>query len=105
MTTQRGKSAAGAIDPKAGPPRPSEQEFDAECPTLTPNNFARLAFRMGRHQRQQESIADVDRSIRHDLGATRRNVQYEAFNLGHPVVDRDPGRPFIQLTSRFALYL
>jgi hypothetical protein len=83
----------------------SDHEFDAEGLAVTPDDFASLALRMCRHQRQYESIADIDRRIRHDLGAARRDIDDEAFNLRHLLVDRDPGWPFVQLTSRFALLL
>jgi hypothetical protein len=60
---------------------------------------------MIRHKRQSEPVPDIDRSICHDSGAARRDVQYKAFALRHPVVDRNPGRLFVQLPSRFALNL
>jgi hypothetical protein len=83
----------------------SEQEFYAVCVAATPNDFAWLALRMSRHKRQSEPVPDINRSICHDFGAARRDVQYEAFALRHSVVDRHPGRPFVQLPSWFALYL
>jgi hypothetical protein len=85
--------------------RISLHEFDTECLAVTPNDFAWLALRMLRHQRQYQPVADIDLGICHDPGATRRDVQYEAVDLGHLVVDRNPGQPFIHLASRFALYL
>lgn len=83
----------------------SGHEFYAEGLAVTPDDFACLAIRVFRHKRQHELVPDIDRSICHDLGAARRDVQYEAFNLRHPVVDRNPGRPSMQFASRFARYL
>jgi hypothetical protein len=83
----------------------SGQEFYAVCVAATPNDFAWLALGMSRHKRQSEPVPDINRSICHDLGAARRDVQYEAFALRHSVVDRNPGRLPVQLPSWFALYL
>jgi hypothetical protein len=83
----------------------SGKELYAVCLAATPNDLAWLALRMIRHKRQSELVPDIDRSICHDLGAARRDVQYEALALRHSVVDRNPGRLFVQLPSRFALYL
>jgi hypothetical protein len=83
----------------------SGQEFYAACPAASPNDFAWLALRMVRHKRQSELVPDIDRSIRHDPGAARRDVQYEAFDLRHTVFDRNPGRLIAHLPSRLALYL
>jgi hypothetical protein len=83
----------------------SGQEFYAVCLAATPNDFARLALRMIRHKRQSERVPDIERSICHDSRAARRDVHYEAFAPRHPIVDRNPGRLFVQLPSRFALYL
>ena len=60
---------------------------------------------MLRHECQYEAVPDIDRNIRHDLGAARRDIQYEAFKLRLAVIDRNPGRPSVQLASGFALYL
>jgi hypothetical protein len=83
----------------------SGQEFYAVCVAATPNDFAWLALGMSRYQHQSELVPDINPGIRHDFGAARRDVQYEAFELRHSVVDRNPGRLFVQLPSRFALYL
>jgi hypothetical protein len=83
----------------------SGQEFYAVCVAATPNDFAWLALRMSRYKHQSEPVPDINRSIRHDFGATRRDVQYEAFELRHPVFDHNPGWLPAQLPSRFALYL
>ena len=83
----------------------SGQEFDAVSLAATPNDFAQLALGMGGHQRQFEVVPDIHGIIRHDPGAARRDIQYEAFALRHPIVDRHPGRLFAQLPSRFARYL
>jgi hypothetical protein len=83
----------------------SGQEFAAVCLAATPKHFALLARRMIRHKRQYEHVPDIERGICRDLGAARRDVQYEAFELRYPVVDRNPGRLFAQLPSRLALYL
>jgi hypothetical protein len=83
----------------------SGKELYAVCLAATPNDLAWLALRMIRHKRQSELVPDIDRSICHDPGAARRDVHDEAFALRHPVVDRNPGRLFGQLPSRFALYL
>src|SRR5205085_884948 len=40
-----------------------------------------------------------------DDKAAWRDVQYEAFTLRYPIVDRNPGRLFVQLPSRFARHL
>jgi hypothetical protein len=60
---------------------------------------------MSGHKLQSEHVPDIDRGIRDDLGATRRDVQDKALALGHAVVDRDPGRLFAHFPSRFARYL
>jgi hypothetical protein len=60
---------------------------------------------MGRHKLQSERVADIDRSIGHDFGAAWSHVQYEAFALRRSVVDRNPGRLFVQFPSRFARHL
>ena len=60
---------------------------------------------MAGHQCQFEIVTDIHRIIRHDPGAARRDIQYEAFAPGHPVVDRNPGLMLVQLPSRFAMYL
>jgi hypothetical protein len=83
----------------------SEYKFDAECLAVAPDDLAWLAFRMLRHQGQYDPVADIDLGIGHDPGATRRDVQYEAVDLGHLLVDGDPGQPSIHLASRFARYL
>jgi hypothetical protein len=59
---------------------------------------------MSRHKHQFELVTDINR-IRHDFGAARRDVQYEAFALRHSVVYRNPGWLFVKLPSRFTLYL
>ena len=82
----------------------SGQEFYAVGVAATPNDFAWLALCMSRHKRQSEPLPDVNRSICHDFGAARRDVQYQAFAPGHSVVDRNPGLMFVHLPSRFALY-
>jgi hypothetical protein len=95
-----------ALKPPKGRRRAiSEQEFYAVRVAATPNHFAWLARRMSRHKRQSEPVPDINRSICHDFGAARRDVQYKAFALGHSVVDRNPGRLFAKLSSRFTLYL
>src|SRR5882757_8930262 len=83
----------------------SDYEFYAVCVAATPNDFARLVLRMNRYKHQSEPVPDINRSIRHNFGATRRDVHYEAFELRHSVVDQNPGRLLVQLPSRFALYL
>jgi len=83
----------------------SGQEFYAVSLAATPNDFASLTLRMRGHKRQFEVVPDIHRIVRHDSGAARRDIQYEAFALRHPVVDRHPGRLLAQLPSRFALYL
>ena len=60
---------------------------------------------MIRHKRQFEGVPDIHRIIRRNPGAARRDIQYDAFALRHPVVERNPGRLLAQLPSRFALYL
>src|SRR3979409_1219197 len=59
----------------------SRQEFYAACLAATPNDFAWLALRVIRHQRQSEPVPDIERRICHDLGAARRYVQDEALEL------------------------
>jgi hypothetical protein len=83
----------------------SGQEFYAVCVAATPNDFAWLALRMSWDKHQSEPVSDVNPGVRHDFGATRRDVQYEAFELRQSAVDRNPGRLFVQLPPRFALYL
>jgi len=83
----------------------SGQEFYAVGSAAAPNNFAKLTLRMAGHQCQFEIVTDIHRIIRHDPGAARRNIQYEAFAPGHPAVDRNPGLMLVQLTPRFAMYL
>ena len=82
----------------------SGQKFYAVCLAATPNDLAWLAMWTVRHERQSERAPDIDRSVCHDLRSARRDVQYEAFVLRHSV-QRNPGRPLVQLPSRFALYL
>jgi hypothetical protein len=60
---------------------------------------------MIRHKRQSERVPDIERNICHDSRAAGCYVQDEAFAPRHPIVDRNPGRLFVQLPSRFALYL
>lgn len=83
----------------------SGQEFDAVCVAATPDDFAGLAFGMSWHKLQSEHVPDIDRSVRDDLGAARRDVHHEAFALRDSVVDRDPGRLLAYFPSRFARYL
>jgi len=83
----------------------SEQKSDAVHIAATPNDLARLTLRVSRHKRQFEPVPYINRSVRNDFGAARRDVQHEAFTPRHSVVDREPGRLFVQLPSRFALYL
>ena len=83
----------------------SEHEFYAVGVAATPNDFAWLALRMSWHKGQSEPVPDLNLGIGHDFGAAWRDVQYEAFAPGHSVVDRDPGRLFVRLPPRFALYL
>jgi hypothetical protein len=83
----------------------SGQEFYAVNIAATPNDFARLALRMSRHQRQFEPVADLNRGVGHDFSAARRDVQYEAFLLRHSMIDRNPGRLFVKLPPGFPLYL
>lgn len=83
----------------------SGQEFYAVGLAATPNDFALLTLRMTRHKSQFELVPDIHRVICRDPGAARRDVQYDAFALRHPVVDRNPGRLLVKLPSRFALYL
>ena len=82
----------------------SEQKSDAVHVAATPNDLARLTLRVSRHKRQFEPVPDINRGVRDDFGAARRNIQHEAFTPRHSVVDREPGRLFVQLPSRFALY-
>ena len=82
----------------------SGQEFYAIGLAPAPDHFAGLARRMFGHQRQFKAVSDVQRRIGRNLGAARRDVEDEAFNFRHPVIDRHPGRPFAQLAPRFALH-
>jgi hypothetical protein len=82
----------------------SGYKFYAVDLAAAPNDFAWLLLRTIRHKRQCEPVADIDLSVCHEFGSARRDVQYKAFVPRHSV-HRNPGRPFVQLPSRIALYL
>jgi len=83
----------------------SGQEFYAVGIAAPPNDLTWLALRMSRHKLQSERVADIDCRIGHDFGAAWSHVQHEALALRHSVVDRNPGRLFVQFPSRFARHL
>jgi hypothetical protein len=83
----------------------SGQEFYAVGLAATPDHFAGLAFWMRRHERQCEPAPEIDLDIGLDPDAARRDVQYEAIEPGHAVVDRDPGRLLVHLPARLARHL
>jgi hypothetical protein len=54
------------------------------------------------NQCQLELVSDVHHIVSRNSRSARRNVQHETFVLRHPVVERNPSRPLIQLPSWFA---